>query len=281
MRRHNLLVIDDDPAVHELIEFHLQSLTRELMYARDASTGMRLALERQPDVILLDVNLGDSDGFEVCRMLKANPDTTRIPILFLTVEAGGEEAALALDSGACDFVSKPFEPVELKARVRAALRSRFLLDEAERGTRGDGVTGLERAEQLSQALPGALAAGQFAGQPVHLLMLELVSFRALNPDLDWDELDEVLGSVADVIRSTIRPYDSAYRIRDAAFTLLLSGASIEQMELIAKSIVFEVEELPQRVGRSSLKLCCRTSRMGADSPAEAVQLLESAEAALR
>ena len=148
MRRHNLLVIDDDPAVHELIEFHLQSLTRELMYARDASTGMRLALERQPDVILLDVNLGDSDGFEVCRMLKANPDTTRIPILFLTGEAGGEEAALALDSGACDFVSKPFEPVELKARVRAALRSRFLLDEAERGTRGDGVTGLERAEQL-------------------------------------------------------------------------------------------------------------------------------------
>ena len=281
MRQHKILVIDDDPAVHELIEFHLRPLTRELMCARDASSGMRLALEWQPDAILLDVNLGEFDGFELCRLLKANPETTRIPILFLTIEAGSEGVARGLESGACDFVSKPFEPLELKARVRAALRAGFLLDRAEQEARRDSATGLERAQQFRETLPGVLAAAQLTGHTAHLLLVELLSFRVLNPGLEWDELDSVLGHVAEVIRSTIRPYDCAYRVRDAGFALLLSGASIDQTELIAKNIAFGVAALPERLGQSSLKLCCRTTRMGANSPSESTQLLESAEAALR
>src|SRR5205814_188986 len=80
------------------------------------------------DLVLLDVDMPDMDGFEVCRRLKGQPATMNIPVVFLTGAGSTDEKIRGLELGAVDYVTKPFEPAELRARVRAALRTKYLLD---------------------------------------------------------------------------------------------------------------------------------------------------------
>jgi putative two-component system response regulator len=102
------VVIDDDVRVHEEVEAALvPQLCAQLLRAESPADGIRLALERRPGVILLDVNMPGIDGIKVCRILKENSRTRDIPVLFVTVERKVEHLAQALECGAIDYIPKP------------------------------------------------------------------------------------------------------------------------------------------------------------------------------
>jgi two-component system alkaline phosphatase synthesis response regulator PhoP len=130
-----VLIVEDEPEIAELIEFHAE---RAGMRARTIHSG-RLALElmrrEKPDLIVLDLMLPDLDGLEVCRRLKQNDDTRSIPIVMVT--AKGEEADIVtgIELGADDYVTKPFSPRVLMARLRNVLRRNGPVEEAP--TRSD------------------------------------------------------------------------------------------------------------------------------------------------
>ena len=130
-----MLIVEDEPEIAELIEFHAE---RAGMRARTIHSG-RLALElmrrEKPDLIVLDLMLPDLDGLEVCRRLKQNDDTRSIPIVMVT--AKGEEADIVtgIELGADDYVTKPFSPRVLMARLRNVLRRNGPVEEAP--TRSD------------------------------------------------------------------------------------------------------------------------------------------------
>jgi DNA-binding response OmpR family regulator len=127
---HKLLIIDDAADVHRLIRARLQADGEyEIRSAFDAETGAQLAQFFDPDVILLDVDLPGLDGYSLCRALKRDPATARIPIVFLTAAHSIEHKVYGLELGAADFITKPFDPTELRARVRASLRTKALIDE--------------------------------------------------------------------------------------------------------------------------------------------------------
>ncbi len=125
-----VLIVEDEPEIAELIEFHAE---RAGMRARTIHSG-KLALElirrEKPDVIVLDLMLPDLDGLEVCRRLKQSDDTRGIPIVMVT--AKGEEADIVagIELGADDYVTKPFSPRVLMARLRNVLRRNGAVDEA-------------------------------------------------------------------------------------------------------------------------------------------------------
>src|SRR4029434_3942056 len=96
--------------------------------AHDAEAGETAIRESIPDLILLDIDLPGENGFDFCRRLKENPATARIPVIFLTAADETEQKVQGLELGAVDFVNKPFDPAELKARVRASLRTKSLID---------------------------------------------------------------------------------------------------------------------------------------------------------
>jgi diguanylate cyclase (GGDEF)-like protein/PAS domain S-box-containing protein len=100
----------------------------ELFHASDGAKGLDVARECSPDLILLDVDMPDPDGFEVCRRLKADNVTHEIPIIFLTGASSTEQKLKGLELGAIDYIIKPFDPAELRARVKASLRTKQLLD---------------------------------------------------------------------------------------------------------------------------------------------------------
>src|SRR6266480_1154097 len=115
-----ILVVEDEPALASGLEDDLKLEGYEVEVVHDGETASRRAREQSYDLILLDVMLPHKDGFEVCRDLRRA--RVRTPVLMLTAKAQEAEKVMALDMGADDYVTKPFSPRELRARIRALLR---------------------------------------------------------------------------------------------------------------------------------------------------------------
>ena len=117
-----VLVIDDEPANFDVIEILLFKEGFDLHYKDNGAAAIASLGEIKPDIILLDVMMPDMDGIEVCQHLKNAPQWHHIPIIIVTALSDKEDLARCLDAGADDFVSKPINSTELRARVRSMLR---------------------------------------------------------------------------------------------------------------------------------------------------------------
>jgi two-component system phosphate regulon response regulator PhoB len=116
-----ILVVDDEPEAVELIAFNLRQAGFSVTTAADGAEALQKARAQLPDLIVLDVMLPEMDGFEVCKLLRREPATARIPIVMLTAKAAEVDRVLGLELGADDYVVKPFSPRELLLRVRKLL----------------------------------------------------------------------------------------------------------------------------------------------------------------
>ena len=116
------LVVEDEPDVAELMRYHLAKEGYEVTVLASGAEAVRHAREARPDVILLDVMVPHLNGWEVCRRLKQEPETRGIPIIMVTGRAEEGDKVLGFEMGADDYVTKPFSPRELVARVRAVTR---------------------------------------------------------------------------------------------------------------------------------------------------------------
>ena len=118
----SILVIDDESQIRKLLEITLEANGYKLLFAVNGKEGITMAASHQPDLILLDLGLPDEDGQVILRKLR---DWYQNPIIILSVKSTEEEIVKALDSGANDYLTKPFRTQELFARIRTALRSNF------------------------------------------------------------------------------------------------------------------------------------------------------------
>jgi two-component system phosphate regulon response regulator PhoB len=117
-----VLVIDDEKDIVSLLRYHLEKSGFQCLEGMDGSTALRLVREHHPDLLILDLMLPGMDGLEICRQLRQDASTARLPILMLTAKAEEVDRVVGLEVGADDYVVKPFSPRELVARVRAILR---------------------------------------------------------------------------------------------------------------------------------------------------------------
>ena len=122
MPRQKILVVEDEADILEVIEYNLAREGYRVISARDGESGVRSARRDSPDLVLLDLMLPGLDGIEVCRRLKADPVTSAIPIIMVTAKGEESDVVLGLGVGADDYVTKPFSPKELIARLQAVLR---------------------------------------------------------------------------------------------------------------------------------------------------------------
>jgi len=122
MARAHLLLVEDDAALAELLKWHFEREEFEVSHTPDGEEALLLAQETPPDLVLLDWMLESLSGIEVCRRLRRMPDTANVPIIMLTARGEEEDRVRGLETGADDYVTKPFSPRELVARVGAVLR---------------------------------------------------------------------------------------------------------------------------------------------------------------
>ena len=158
MAAKRVLVVDDDVKTVELVELYLNRDGYRVLTAHDGIQALRLAREHHPDLIVLDLMLPGIDGLEICRTLR---DESDVPIIMLTARTTDQDKLTGLDSGADDYVTKPFSPRELAARVRTVLR-RF---PGERGPekikRGDLIVDFHKHEASLAGNPLKLTGVEF------------------------------------------------------------------------------------------------------------------------
>ena len=122
MPKENVLVIDDERDLIELVRYNLEKEGFQVTSALDGEAGLSMALQNFPDVIVIDLMLPGIDGLEVCRRLRAEERTSHIPVIMLTAKSSESDRIVGLELGADDYVTKPFSPRELAARIKAVLR---------------------------------------------------------------------------------------------------------------------------------------------------------------
>ncbi len=122
MAAKKILVIEDEPDIRKLVHYNLAQERFAVLEAEDGEKGLKLIQREKPHLVILDLMLPGLSGLELCRWLREHPETARIPILMLTAKAGEADRIVGLEMGADDYLTKPFSPRELVARVKAILR---------------------------------------------------------------------------------------------------------------------------------------------------------------
>jgi len=119
--KQKILVVDDEPEAVELVEFNLKQAGYNVSTAADGAEALKKARAQTPDLIVLDVMLPEMDGFEICKTLRLDTTTAKVPIIMLTAKAAEIDRVLGLELGADDYLTKPFSPRELMLRVKKIL----------------------------------------------------------------------------------------------------------------------------------------------------------------
>ena len=122
MAAKKILVVEDEPDIRKLVHYNLAQERFKVIEAEDGEKALKLVQREKPHLIVLDLMLPGLSGLELCRNLRERPETSQIPILMLTAKAGEADRIVGLEMGADDYLTKPFSPRELVARVKAILR---------------------------------------------------------------------------------------------------------------------------------------------------------------
>lgn len=255
--REKILVVDDTPTNVILLSKALQKNGYEVLTARDGFIALDQVRAGQPDLILLDIMMPGRDGMEVCRMLKADPQTAAIPVVFVTAHSDPDQIVHALSIGGCDYIAKPFIISEVLARVSAHLRLRRterelirrneelerlssqlaeMNVELARLTRTDPLTGLlnRRAWQECLTLEHERCARH--GGKYSLMMIDVDHFKAYNDHQGHLAGDECLQRVAGAIPPACRSIDLIGRYGGEEFIVLAPETNLEGVQALSERV---------------------------------------------
>lgn len=190
-----ILIIDDDLDALQVARTRLAKLGLAILSADGGIAGLEAARREMPDLILLDQEMPDLSGFDVCRVLKADAELCMIPVLFLSASNAAEDKIKGLDLGAVDYIVKPFDASELCARVRAALRTKRIQDLLIECAHVDPVTGCPNHPALLRRLQREWDHMQHNLGRVSFAMADINRFRLATDAEGYHIGDELLQEV--------------------------------------------------------------------------------------
>jgi diguanylate cyclase (GGDEF)-like protein len=274
--KEQILIIDDSMSLHQLVKSHLADESFVIHSAYDGESGLVMANELRPGLILLDVDMPKMDGFEVCRRLKGNKQTVTIPVMFLTADFVTPDKVRALDLGAVDYITKPFNYPELQARLRASLRTQH---QSEQRAMIDGLTGLWNKVYLEDHLATQLSLFKRTGQPLSCIACDVDALAGLNARYGWQFGDKMLRIVSQLILSICRAEDSVCYCGQGKFSILVSGMDRRAAARLADRLCTEIQQKCATVGGKDVGLSCSFGVADSAIAGEA-SLLERADTAM-
>jgi len=245
-----LLLVEDSDAQSGKIRSTLERLGYAVECASSGVEGLKLARLQRPDLILLDVEMADLDGFAVCRWLKVNAETREIPVIMLTVRKDVADRVEGLNIGADDYLPKPFADAELEARIFAALRVKAMHAELkERNTQlesmlhhvealaiTDPLTGLYNRRRFADVLKREFAITRRYKNTLSCLMIDIDHFKRINDRFGHDAGDQVIKETARRLMETVREVDVPARYGGEEFAVLLPHTAKRDAVIAAERV---------------------------------------------
>jgi diguanylate cyclase (GGDEF)-like protein len=232
----SVLLIDDSTDIHFKVRYILQEQPIDLVAALSAQEGLALATKSPPDLILLDVDMPEIDGFDVCQSLKSNSLTSTIPVIFLTGASSTEAKIHGLGLGAVDYITKPFDAPEFKARVEAALRTKSMIDSMGRRAMVDGLTGLWNRSYFDECISAEISQARRHEHALCLILLDVDHFKLINDTHGHPAGDEVLRNFGRIVGDAMRAGDKVARIGGEEFAILCPSTDIHGATVLAERI---------------------------------------------
>lgn len=239
----DILLVDDDPGSIQLMSRMLKGVGN-LRFATNGADALRLAKEAKTDLMLLDSEMPDMSGFDICRALKADPALADVPVIFVTShsEPAFEVAGFAL--GGADFIAKPVSAALLVARVETQLRVKRMSDELRRTATVDCLTGVANRRRFDDALAQEWRRCRRSGEPLALLMIDVDHFKLFNDRYGHPAGDACLRSVAQALSGTsLRPADLVARYGGEEFGVLLPQTPRSGAQHLAQAVLDRVAAL--------------------------------------
>ena len=191
-----ILVVDDDPDIARFVEVNLRSAGYDVSVAADGEEALERASSLRPDLVLLDVMMPRIDGFEVAQRLRRNPQTANTSIIMLTAKALSTDKVLGLTAGADDYIIKPFDPIELLARVKGTLRR------AKEMRNLSPLTGLPGNIRIQEEIERTVR----EDRPFAVLYSDLDNFKAYNDQKGFVRGDRLIQATARIIQDAVVEY---------------------------------------------------------------------------
>jgi diguanylate cyclase (GGDEF)-like protein len=289
----SVLLVDDDLMVIRVLSRILKDFS-PLRFATSGHAALKVAHDSIPDLVLLDVDMPEFNGFEVCKAFKSDPGLAQVPIIFITSHESAQLEAKGIELGAADFLGKPPHAPLVLARVRTYQRLKMLSETVRSAVKIDFLTGAVTRRQLEKALTQQWLCSQRSTAPLALLLADIEGFIAYNAEFGEEQGDACLKSVADALRSVAqRPTDVLGRYAGGKFALLLPDTDADCASAVAQRAIGAVKDLQlmrtasmggDRVALSVAGACHNSSRSTAWSTAALAvpnDLISAAESALR
>lgn len=246
---HRILIIDDSKLIAHLAKNILSKRGHEVLLAGDGKTGLDIAKDNKPDLILLDLILPGIDGYEVCRRIKNNSTTADIPIIMLTSKAEHADKVQGLEMGASDYVTKPFDEGELIARVNTHLRIKVLHESLQEKNRQlfemanrDGLTGLYNHRYFQETLFNDFQRAIRYKESLSCIMFDIDHFKKFNDTYGHQTGDVILKALGKLIEKLMRRSDLAARYGGEEFALILYHTTINNAVITAERLRKSIEK---------------------------------------
>ena len=244
-----ILVVDDDPSSLTLLGEILDPRDFTVTFSTRGQEALRLAREGV-DLLLLDYQLPDLDGLEVCRRLQADPVTTNLPVIFITANQDPLLEAKSLEAGAVDFVTKPYSAAVLRARLKTHMAIQHALrrlrnthqalqkayDALEDLASTDKLTGAWNRRRLADAVANEMERLKRYDHPLSLIILDIDFFKKINDTHGHMTGDQVLAALAALVQSSLRVTDALARWGGEEFVILTANATLPAATLMAERL---------------------------------------------
>lgn len=294
MGKANILLVEDSKTQAVVTQEFLEHNGYNVTIAESGSTAIRIVKTNPVDVILLDLVLPDISGNEVCRWLKLNSDTRGIPIIMLTVKDSLEDKVAGLEAGADDYLPKPYNEVELNARIYAALRTKALQDELRQKNKQmeellarveflaitDPLTGLYNRRRIEAVLEEEWKSVKRYNRTLSCFILDIDLFKSINDTYGHRVGDSVLKEIGDIVKYSLREVDTVARWGGEEFIAILPQTDMDNSVKVAERIMntirdYTFDQIPNK--RITASIGISTSSEKIDTPDK---LVNSADFAL-
>lgn len=285
-KRASILLVDDSPAnLHALIAALRDQ--HNILLATNGEQALEIAGRVIPDLILLDVMMPGTDGYQVCRQLKQQPRTADIPVIFVTGKADEQDEMAGFELGAVDYITKPFSLPLVQRRVQTHLELKYLRDNLRRQSHEDGLTALANRRRFDEELQACWEQATRHGQWLSLILSDVDFFKKYNDGYGHQAGDNCLQQVAAALRSVALPAGAVVaRYGGEEFVVILPDTGqaqalhyAEQLRLAVAAMQLEHQfsTVAPVVSLSLGVACCQPAAGQLTGPS---QLVEQADQAL-